>query len=59
MSKEERQKMIDGLEEKLDNVNNMISKTEKNSVIYETYMGIAKRLAQDILKQKEILKEQI
>ena len=49
--------MINGLEEKLVNVSNMISKTEKDSVIYETYMGIAKRLAQDISKQKEILKE--
>lgn len=37
--------MINALEEKLENVTNMITKTEKDTPIYETYMGIAKRLA--------------
>lgn len=37
--------MIEALEEKLENVTNMITKTEKDSAIYNTYMDIAKRLA--------------
>lgn len=37
--------MISALEEKLENVTNMITKTEKDTAIYDTYMGIAKRLA--------------
>ena len=52
MSKEERLNLISGLEEKLENVTNMITKTDKSSPVYVTYMDIAKRLAQDISKQK-------
>jgi hypothetical protein len=41
MTVEERMEIIKGLEEKRDNITNIISRTDKNSQIYQTYMGIA------------------
>lgn len=47
--------LIAGLEEKLNNITNILSKTDKNSQTFKTYTDIANQLAKDIHNQKNLL----
>ncbi len=58
LTREQRQKLIQDLEIKLENVSKVISKTDKSNPLHARYMEVAKHLAQDLARQKMKLNEE-